>query len=64
MGDFNGKLGNSLGERGHYAPNDRGVKLLDFANYFNLCPTNLSRRNLHPRVMVDQAGRPLPPKKT
>ena len=41
MGDFNGNLGNSLGERGHYAPNDRGVKLLDFANYFNLCPTNL-----------------------
>ena len=23
-----------------------------------------SRRNLHPRVKVDQAGRPLPPKKT
>ena len=22
-----------------------------------------SRRNLHPRVKVDQAGRPLPPKK-
>ena len=41
MGDFNGNLKNSLGERGHYAPNDRGVKLLDFANYFNLCPTNL-----------------------
>ena len=41
MGDFKGNLGNSLGERGHYAPNDRGVKLLDFANYFNLCPTNL-----------------------
>ena len=41
MGDFNGNLGNSLGERGHYAPNDRGVKLLDFANYFNLCPTDL-----------------------
>ena len=41
MGDFNGNLGNSLGERGHYAPNDPGVKLLDFANYFNLCPTNL-----------------------
>ena len=34
-------MGNSLGERGHYAPNDRGVKLLDFANYFDLCPTNL-----------------------
>ena len=41
MGDFNGNLGNSLGERGHYAPNDRGIKLLDFANYFNLCPMNL-----------------------
>ena len=41
MGDFYGNLGNSLGDRGHYAPNDRGVKLLDFANYFNLCPTNL-----------------------
>ena len=41
MGDFNGNLGNSLGERGHYAPNDRGVKLLDFANYFDLCPMNL-----------------------
>ena len=41
MGDFDGNLGNSLGERGHYAPNDRGVKLLDFVNYFNLCPTNL-----------------------
>ena len=41
MGDFNGSLENSLGERGHYAPNDRSVKLLDFANYFNLCPTNL-----------------------
>ena len=26
-------------------------------------PSSLSRRNLHPRVMVDQAGRPLPPKK-
>ena len=24
----------------------------------------MSRRNLHPRVKVDQAGRPLPPKKT
>ena len=41
MEDFNGNLGNSLGERGHYAPNDRGIKLLDFANYFNLCLTNL-----------------------
>ena len=28
MGDFNGSLGNSLGERGHYAPNDCGVNYL------------------------------------
>ena len=41
MGDFNGDLGNSLGNRGTVNPNQRGVKLLDFANYFNLCPTNL-----------------------
>ena len=27
-------------------------------------PTFFSRRNLHPLVKVDQAGRPLPPKKT
>ena len=41
MGDLNGDLGNSLGDKGCYAPNDRGLKLLDFANYFNLCPINL-----------------------
>ena len=41
MGDFNGDLGNSLGNRGTVNPNQRGVKLHDFANYFNLCPTNL-----------------------
>ena len=38
MGDFNGDLGNLLGNN----PNQRGVKLLDFANYFSLCSTNLS----------------------
>ena len=41
MGDLNGDLGNSLGDKGCYAPNDRGLRLLDFANYFNLCPINL-----------------------
>ena len=40
-GDFNGDLGNSLGDKGKYPPNQRGSKLLDFANYFNLCPENL-----------------------
>ena len=41
MGDFNGDLGNSLGNKGTVNPNQSGVKLLDCANYFNLCPTNL-----------------------
>ena len=41
MGDLNGDLGNSLGDKGCYAPNDRGLRLLDFANYLNLCPINL-----------------------
>ena len=41
MGDLNGDLGNSLGDKGCYAPNDRGLRLLDFANNFNLCPINL-----------------------
>ena len=41
LGDFNGDLGDSLGDKGKYPPNQRGSKLLDFANYFNLCPANL-----------------------
>ena len=36
MGDFNGDLGNSLGE-----PNQRGLKLLEMADYFNLFPIKL-----------------------
>ena len=34
-GDFNGDLGISLGHKGKREPNLRGLKLLDFANYFN-----------------------------
>ena len=41
MEDLSGDLGNSLGDKGCYAPNDRGLRLLDLANYFNLCPINL-----------------------
>ena len=41
IGDLNGDFGNALGDRGFYEPNNRGLKLLDFANYFNLYPTNL-----------------------
>ena len=40
MGDFNRDLGNSLGDKGKREPNLRGLKLLDFANYFNLCTVN------------------------
>ena len=32
MGDFDGDLGNSLGDKGKHEPNLRGLKLLDFAN--------------------------------
>ena len=41
IGDLNGDFGNALGDTGFYELNNRGLKLLDFANYFNLCPTNL-----------------------
>ena len=41
LGDLNGDLGNSLGDKGNYEPNQRGLKLLDLADFFNLCPVNL-----------------------
>ena len=41
MGDCNGDLGNSLGDTSTREPNQRGCKLLEFADYFNLCPVNL-----------------------
>ena len=41
MGDLNGDLGNFLGDKGLKEPNERGKLLLDFSNYFNLCPINL-----------------------
>ena len=34
LGDYNGDLGDSLGDKRKYPPNQRGSKLLDFANYF------------------------------
>ena len=43
MGDFNGDLGNSLGDKCNCEANLHGLKLLDFGNYFNLCPVNLMR---------------------
>ena len=41
MGDFSGNLGNSLGDKAKQEPDQRGLKLLDFASYFKLCPKNL-----------------------
>ena len=41
LGDLNGDLGNSLGDKGSYEPNQRGLKLLDLADFFDLCPVNL-----------------------
>ena len=40
LGDFSGDLGNSLGDKGIKEPNQRGLKVLEFANHFNLCPVN------------------------
>ena len=40
-GDFNGDLGDSLGHKRKYPPNQRGSKLLDFANFCKLCPANI-----------------------
>ena len=41
LSDFNGDLGNSLGDKGIKEPNQRGLKLLKLANHSNLCPVNL-----------------------
>ena len=41
MFDLDGDLRNALGDKGLKEPNERGKLLLDFANYFNLCPINL-----------------------
>ena len=41
LGDLNGDLGNSLGEKGTKKPNERSRLLLNFSDYFNVCPVNL-----------------------
>ena len=59
IGDLNGDFGNASGDRGFYEPNNnRGLKLLDFANYFNLCPTNLLQICRGPlETFVSRCGR-------
>ena len=44
LGDFNGDLGNSLGDKDKRVPDDRGLLLLDFDNFFNICTIDLLRR--------------------
>ena len=44
LGDFNGDLGNSLGDNGKKEPNDHGLLLLDLANFFSICPVNLLKQ--------------------
>ena len=39
--DLNGDLGKSLGDKSSYEANQRGLKLLGLADFFNLCPVNL-----------------------
>ena len=41
LGDVNGDFGNYLGVRGKKEPNVHGKLLIDFANFFNVCPVNL-----------------------
>ena len=58
MGHLNGDLGNSLGGRGKYEANDRGLKILDFINFFNLCPVNLLSSSCGPlETFVAHSGR-------
>ena len=51
LGDFNGDIGNSLGEKGKKEPNQRGLKLTEFANFFNLSPVNLLKSCIGPVEM-------------
>ena len=58
MGDLNGDLGNSLGGRGKYEADDRDLKILDFINFFNLCPVNLLSTSCGPlEAFVAHSGR-------
>ena len=48
LGDFNGDIGNSLDEKGKKEPNQRGLKLNEFASFLNLCPVNLLKSCIGP----------------
>ena len=44
MDDLNSDLGDSIGVRGTYKPNQRSLKLLDLVNHLNLCTVNLTAK--------------------
>ena len=41
LGDFNVDIGNFLGKKGKKEPNQRGLKLTEFVNFFSLCSVSL-----------------------
>ena len=43
-----GDIGNSPGEKGKQETNQQGLKLTEFANFFNLCPVNLLKSCIGP----------------
>ena len=48
MGDFNAHLGNMGGSRGFGNVDNRGEKLIEFLDYFNLLVLNLSETTCGP----------------
>ena len=48
LGDFNGGIGNSLGQKGKKEPSQQGLKLTEFANFFNLSSVNLLKSCIGP----------------
>ena len=58
LGDVNGDFGNCLGVRGKKERNVRGKLLIDFANFFNVCPVNLLSSCSGPlETYISQCGR-------
>ena len=60
------QLRNCSGHLGHPSiqNNAYALSLSDWSTTEKALLSAISGRNLHPRVMVDQAGKPLPPKET
>ena len=58
LGYFNGDTGNSTGEKGKKVPNQCGLKLTEFTNFFNLCPVNLLKSCIgHVEMYYSHSGR-------